>query len=126
MKEQDFRNIEPPSKDKNKESSPRQKAINSSIFSLLSSLLLIIISLIIIGGLFFVVMWIYINALDPVNRFGENIAQTIMRIICLFIIVGGLFLSFQIYKILIRKFIKLFNLKNKIREDILNRYEKKN
>lgn len=118
MTDEELRKIDAPVKGKEIQTSPRQIKINTFIFSLLSSLILIIFSLTLIVSIWFLWMYVFISLLNIQTVFVHRSAAVVG-------IGGGLFLGFQLYKIVVRNLIKLFHLQNKLSQDVVSRYDKK-
>jgi len=96
----------------------RVKQKTSNLFLLFGTIFEIALGFLIVLLLFLLVVFISYKVL----KIPENAASIVFNVLLIVAFVGGLFLSFFIYKKLGRFVIKKYNLEPKLREDVLNQF----
>ena len=104
-----------------KEIERRNKARNSRIFLLCGSLFEIAETLLVIVGLFV----LFSVLIFKVFNLPEEAAKTIFQYSTIVSFVGGLFLGFMIYKRCARFVIEKFHLEDKLSNEVLGHYAKR-
>lgn len=118
----DTRDLDDEAKEKRKREQIafRTKKRASVRFMLFSSLFEIFETVLIMFLLFFIVSFFFFRVF---NATGPT-AQTVFQILLIAIFIGGMILGFIVYKKCARWYIKKFNLKDKLNEEVLIHYFK--
>lgn len=96
------------------------KKKNTSIFLICTTIIQIIVT-------FSIILAMFIATLIIVGRFApltEATAPQVMKPLMFIELIAGLILGFKAFTAIVRVIIKKFNLKGKIKDDVLARYEK--